>query len=105
AGFGLVRRGTTCTFSTPTSGDPKRAPEPGCGREVWKVMDGEDSVARKPREPTPRVGLAHWARDRRRAVGIASIPAGRYGALLIGLLAAAALVQALLHSWQRSSAW
>ena len=63
-------------------------------------MDGEDSVARKPQETIPRVGLLQWPRDRRRAVGIASIPAGRYGALLIGLLAAVALVQALIHAWQ-----
>lgn len=63
-------------------------------------MDGEENVARRPPAPSPRFALEVFTRDRRRAVGLASITAGRRGPLLLGLLAVIAFAQALIHGWQ-----
>ena len=63
-------------------------------------MNGEDKIPKETPRPILRIAAGWMTLDRRRAVGLASITAGRHGPLMLGLLAVIAFAQALIHGWQ-----
>jgi hypothetical protein len=69
-------------------------------------MNGGEKIPSETSRPILRIAAGSRTHDRRRAVGLASITAGRNAPLLLGLLALIAVGQALIHGWQnRYDVW